>query len=33
MGAMFFAVMATAAQIERDHLRDKSLELQQSVAA
>ncbi|MFI9824562.1 recombinase family protein [Streptomyces sp. NPDC052013] len=33
MGAMFFAVMAAAAQIERDYIREKTLEGQQAAAA
>ncbi|WP_207931126.1 recombinase family protein [Streptomyces sp. 8K308] len=33
MGAMFFAVLAAAAQIERNYIREKTLEGQQAAAA
>ncbi|MFF4052809.1 hypothetical protein ACFYZ5_39805 [Streptomyces chartreusis] len=33
MGAMFFAVLAAAAQIERNYIREKTLEGQQTAAA
>ncbi|WP_435260644.1 recombinase family protein [Streptomyces sp. 1222.5] len=33
MGAMFFAVLAAAAQVERNYIREKTLEGQQTAAA
>ncbi|MEV1178414.1 recombinase family protein [Nonomuraea sp. NPDC049784] len=33
MGSMFFAVLAVAAQLDRDYIRDKTLEGQQAAAA
>jgi DNA invertase Pin-like site-specific DNA recombinase len=33
MGAMLFAVLAVAAQLDRDYIRDKTLEGQQAAAA
>ena len=33
MGAMFFAVLAVAAQLDRDYIREKTLEGQQTAAA
>ncbi|MCK9928127.1 recombinase family protein [Frankia sp. Mgl5] len=33
MGSMFFAVLAVAAQLDRDYIREKTLEGQQAAAA